>query len=88
MGKKLSTYKSDENKGYAEVHVDMKQESFYIKYFDNNGKRFFTEDFEGKSLRFMRTLMKQCPSDHTTTAFLKSFRLGIKKLDIYNTDKV
>ena len=53
MGKKLSTYRSDEGKGYAEVHVDMKNESFYIKYFDSNNKRFFTEDFEGKSLRFV-----------------------------------
>jgi hypothetical protein len=53
MGKKLSTYWSDEGKGYAEVHVDMKNESFYIKYFDSNNKRFFTEDFEGKSLRYV-----------------------------------
>jgi hypothetical protein len=75
MGKKLSTYKSDENKGYAEVHVDMKQESFYIKYFDNNGKRFFTEDFEGKSLRYVEDAAE-------------NWSLGIKKLDIYNTDKV
>tara|TARA_R110000772_G_scaffold25420_1_gene66284 strand:+ start:1090 stop:1305 length:216 start_codon:yes stop_codon:yes gene_type:complete len=53
MGKKLSTYYSDDNKGHAEVHVDMKQESFYIKYFDENGKRFFTEDFPDKSLRYV-----------------------------------
>jgi hypothetical protein len=32
----------------------MKNESFYIKYFDNNGKRFFTEDFEGKALRYVQ----------------------------------
>lgn len=53
MGKKLSTHLSDFGKGYAEVHVDMKHEMFYIKYFDSNKKRFFTEDFEGKSLRYV-----------------------------------
>ena len=54
MGKKLSTHYSDDNRGKAEVHADMKNESFYIKYFYNNGKRFFTEDFEGKALRYVQ----------------------------------
>ena len=53
MGKKLSTYWSEAVKGYAEVHVDMKNEAFYIKYFDSNNKRFFTEDFPDKSLRYV-----------------------------------
>ena len=68
MGKKLSTYRSDEGKGYAEVHVDMKNESFYIKYFDSNNKRFFTEDFEGKSLRYVEDAAE-------------NWALGIKHLD-------
>jgi hypothetical protein len=53
MGKKLSTYWSETGEGYAEIHVDMKNESFYIKYFDSNNKRFFTEDFPDKSLRYV-----------------------------------
>jgi hypothetical protein len=69
MGKKLSTYRSDEGKGYAEVHVDMKNESFYIKYFDSNNKRFFTEDFEGKSLRYVEDAAE-------------NWALGIKQLSL------
>jgi hypothetical protein len=53
MGKKLSTHFSDDNRGKAEVHVDFKHEMFYIKYFDNNNKRFYTEEFEGKTLRYV-----------------------------------
>ena len=53
MGKKISTYWSDYGKGKCEIHVDMKQEMFYIKYYDNNDRRFFTEDFVGKSLRYV-----------------------------------
>ena len=68
MGKKLSTYWSEAGKGYAEVHVDMKHEMFYIKYFDNNNKRFFTEDFEGKSLRYVEDAAE-------------NWALGIKHLD-------
>ena len=67
MGKKLSTYYSEENGGKCEVHVDMKQEMFYIKYYDNNDKRFFCEDFEGKSLRYVEDAAE-------------NWALGIKKL--------
>ena len=67
MGKKLSTFYSDKDKGKAEIHVDYKNEYFYIKYFDNNDKQFFTEDFIGKSLRYVEDAAE-------------NWTLGIKKL--------
>ena len=48
MGRKLSTYYSDHGKGYCEIHFDFKEEYGYIKYFDNNEKLFFTEDYRNK----------------------------------------
>lgn len=68
MGKKLSTHYSDFGKGKCEIHVDMKQEMFYIKYFDSNDKRFFTEDFTGKTLRYVEDAAE-------------NWALGIKKLE-------
>ena len=53
MGRKLSTYHSEIGKGYCEVHMDFKDEMAYIKYFDNNGRMFFTEDFPGKSIHYV-----------------------------------
>ena len=67
MGKRLSTYWSDKGKGFAEIHVDMKNESFYIKYYDSNSKLFFTEDVENKSLRYVEDAAE-------------NWALGIKKL--------
>lgn len=69
MGKHLSTYYSDHDEGYCEVHIDFKEEKFYIKYFDNNGKRFFTEDFPGKSMRYVEDAAE-------------NWALGIKKLEL------
>jgi len=53
MGRKLSTYYSEIDKGYCEVHMNFKDEMAYIKYFDNNGRMFFTEDFPGKSIHYV-----------------------------------
>jgi hypothetical protein len=53
MGKKISTYYADDNRGYAELHVDYKEEMFYLKYYDDNGKQFFTEEFPNKSMRYV-----------------------------------
>lgn len=71
MGKKLSTYHSDHDSGFAEIHIDMKNEHLYIKYFDNNGKLFFSEDFEGKSLRYVEDAAE-------------NWAVGIKKLNVHN----
>ena len=51
VSKKISTYYSDNDKGYCEVHFDFKEECAFIKYYDNTGKSFFTEDFPNKSIR-------------------------------------
>ena len=53
MGRKLSTYESEIGKGYCEVHFDFKDEIGYIKYFDNNGTYFFTEEFPNKSIHYI-----------------------------------
>lgn len=50
MGRKVLTYTTEKH-GYCEIHVDSKNEMFYIKYFDNTGRQFYTEDFPNKSLR-------------------------------------
>jgi len=71
MGKKLSTYYAEPNppdNGCAEVHVDFRHESLYIKYYDDQGKLFFTEEFPGKSLRYVEDAAE-------------NWALGIKKLD-------
>jgi len=67
MGKKLSTYWSDHGQGYCEIHVDFKEEMFYIKYFDDNKKLFFTEEFPNKSHRYVEDAAE-------------NWALGIKKL--------
>jgi len=53
MGKKLTTYYTPDNKGHCEVYYDFKEELAYIKYYDQNGKMFFTEDFPNKSIHFV-----------------------------------
>lgn len=68
MGKKLFTYYKDDQSEYCEIHVDFKAEMFYIKYYDNNGKMFFTEDFPNKSMRYVEDAAE-------------NWALGIKKLE-------
>jgi hypothetical protein len=68
MGRKLSTYYSEIGKGYCEVHMDFKEEMAYIKYFDNNGKMFFTEDFPEKSIHYVNDAAE-------------NWCIGIKKLE-------
>lgn len=50
MGRKIATY-GTANCGYCEVHFDYKEEYGYIKYFDNSGKMYYTEDYRGRSLQ-------------------------------------
>lgn len=54
MGKKINTVYSDTGKGWCEIHLDSKNESFYIKYFDEWGRHFFTEDFPDKALTYVQ----------------------------------
>lgn len=68
MGKKISTYFADDGRGHAEVHFDFKEELAYIKYFDDNGKLFFTEEFPDNSIRYVEDAAE-------------NWALGIKKLE-------
>lgn len=68
MGKKLSTYYSDQIEGqYCEVHVDYKDERFYIKYFDELGNLMQKELFPSNSLRYVEDAAE-------------NWALGLKKL--------
>ena len=69
MGKKISTYYPDKGKGWCEIHLDSKEESLYIKYFNESGIRFFTEEFPNKSMRYVEDAAE-------------NWALGIKKLEI------
>lgn len=68
MGRKISTYYSDHDKGFCEIHFDFKEEYGYIKYFDNNEKLFFIEEFKDKSMRYIEDAAE-------------NWALGIKKLE-------
>ena len=66
--RKISTYYSDLGKGHAEVWMDFKEEVAFIKYYDNNGTMFFTEDFHDKSIRYVEDAAE-------------NWALGLKKLE-------
>lgn len=69
MGKKLSTRISEiSGQGHCEIHVDYKEEMFYIKYYDDHGRLFFTEDFPNKSMKYVEDAAE-------------NWALGIKKLE-------
>lgn len=69
MSKKISTYYADPpGRGYCEVCMNFKEEMAYIDYFDDNGKQFFSEDFPGKSMRYVEDAAE-------------NWALGIKKLN-------
>lgn len=68
MGKKISTYYHDSGKGWAEVHIDLKEELLYIKFFDEAGALLVTEEFPNKSMRYVEDAAE-------------NWALGIKKLE-------
>ena len=69
MTNKIYTYYADPpGRGHCEVIMDFKDEMTYIDYFDDHGKKFFTEDFPNKSLRYVEDAAE-------------NWALGIKKLD-------
>jgi hypothetical protein len=54
MERKLSTWTAQPaGRGYCEVYMDFKEEEAFIKYYDDNGKMFFTEGFPGKSIHYV-----------------------------------
>jgi len=52
MGKKLWTVNSNSTDNYCEVHMDMKEEYAYIKFYDIAGA-YVKEEFKGKSLGYV-----------------------------------
>ena len=68
MGKKISTYYHDSGKGWAEIHIDLKEELLYIKYFDEGGGLLTKEEFPNKSMRYVEDAAE-------------NWALGIKKLE-------
>lgn len=69
MEKHISTHHTDNNLGRAEVWVNYKDEAFFIKYFDENNKQFFTEEFPNKSMRYVEDAAE-------------NWALGIKQLAV------
>jgi hypothetical protein len=53
MGKKLSTYYADNNKDYCEIHFSYKEEHAYIKYFTEDGIRYYEESFPNNALNYV-----------------------------------
>jgi hypothetical protein len=68
MGKKLSTYHSNNDKGWCEIHLDSKNESLYIEYFDEWGRKLSVEEFPDKSMLYVENAAE-------------NWALGIKKLE-------
>lgn len=69
MGKKISTYYHDNGEEYCEIHIDMKEEMLYIKYYNNDAATWFhTEEFPNKSMRYVEDAAE-------------NWALGIKKLN-------
>ncbi len=69
MGKKLSTFWKDDQSEYCEIHVELEEEQFYIKYYkEGEAARFHTEELKGKSLRYVEDAAE-------------NWALGIKKID-------
>lgn len=67
--RKISTYYADPpGRGHCDVSMDFKEEMAFIEYYDDNGKQFYTEDFPGKSMRYVEDAAE-------------NWALGIKKLD-------
>lgn len=54
MSRIIDIYKTADDKGFCKINFSSKEETFYITYYDNHGKLFFTEDFPNKSLKYVR----------------------------------
>ena len=68
MIRKISTYYSDLDNGHCDVILDLKREMYYIEYYDDNKRQFFTEEFPNKSMRYVEDAAE-------------NWALGIKKLE-------
>lgn len=69
MGKRIKTVYPKTGKGWAEIHLDSKDESLYIKYFNEAGIVVLREEFPNKSM-------------HYVDDAAENWANGIKKLEI------
>lgn len=70
MNRKISTYYADPpGRGHCEVWMNFKDEIAYIDYFDDTGKKFYTEDFPNNSIHYVEDAAE-------------NWALGIKKLEL------
>ncbi len=53
MGRVISEFFTDDDRGKAIVKYSPKDETFYIDYYDNKGHKFFSEDFSNHNLAFV-----------------------------------
>ena len=70
MGKKLSTFYKDNSDELCELHVDLKEEFFYIKYYKSKEAvgYFHYEEYKKNSLSYVEDAAE-------------NWALGIKDLD-------
>ena len=65
----ISTYYADPpGRGHCNILMDFKEEQLFIEYFDDHGKLFFSEEFPGKSMRYVEDAAE-------------NWALGIKQLN-------
>ena len=69
MDRHISTYYSDKDQGFCNLMLDLKREMYYIEYYDNNKRMFFTEEFPNKSMRYVEDAAE-------------NWALGIKQLNV------
>ena len=67
MGKLITTFESDRTNNYCEVHMDMKEEFAYIKFYNADNDKMKIEEFRGKSLGYVEDAAE-------------NWALGIKKV--------
>ena len=53
MGKKISTFFHKDGKKFAEVHLETRDEHFYVKFYEGDGRLIETRDFPDKSLHYV-----------------------------------
>ena len=53
MGKLITTFESDRTNNYCEVHMNMKEEFAYIKFYNDENGQMTIEEFHGKSLGYV-----------------------------------
>jgi hypothetical protein len=78
MGKKLSTYYSDNGNDYCEIHFSYKEEHAYIKYFTDGGIKYFEESFPNNSLRYVEDAAENWALGHKDISGLPNQQYTLK----------